>query len=246
MKPYVIAHRGDSAHRPENTLASFASALEVGAAVIEFDVQLSREGEPVVIHDATVDRTTDGRGRVVDLTLPELRRLSAGYSERFGRAWAGERIPTLTEALAFLKGRARVLIEIKRESVSDDALGGVEARTLAAVRKAGLLGQAAVLSFDSRVLARCRELEPELLCGLLYLRDEPAAAVARAVELGARLLLPEKGALSPELRDLAREAGLRLAAWVVDDPGELLALQAFELYGIASNRPGVLLEALSD
>lgn len=246
MKPYVIAHRGDSAHRPENTLASFASALELGVDVVEFDVQLSREGEPVVIHDATVDRTTDGRGRVADLSLPELRRLSAGYAERFGQAWAGERVPTLAEVLGFLKGRARALIEIKHDSVSDDALGGVEARTLAAVRKAGLLGEAAVLSFDPRALARCRELEPGLPCGLLYLRDEPAAAVARALEVGARLLLPEKGGLSLELRDRARAAGLKLAAWVVDEPGELVALAPFELYGVASNRPGVLLEALAD
>lgn len=246
MKPYVIAHRGDSAHRPENTLASFASALELGVDVVEFDVQLSREGEPVVIHDATLDRTTDGRGRVADLSLPELRRLSAGYAERFGQAWAGERVPTLAEVLGFLKGRARALIEIKHDSVSDDALGGVEARTLAAVRKAGLLGEAAVLSFDPRALARCRELEPGLPCGLLYLRDEPAAAVARALEVGARLLLPEKGGLSLELRDRARAAGLKLAAWVVDEPGELVALAPFELYGVASNRPGVLLEALAD
>lgn len=246
MKPHVIAHRGDSAHRPENTLASFASALEVGADVVEFDVQLTRDGEPVVIHDATVERTTDGRGRVADLTLPELRQLSAGYPQRFGPAWAGERVPTLVEALAFLEGRARALIEIKRDSVSDDALGGVEARTLAAVRKAGLVGQVAVLSFEERVLARCLKLEPELLCGLLYLRAEPAEVVARATDLGARLLLPEKGALSLELRDLAQAAGLKLAAWVIDEPAELTALQPYGLYGIASNRPGVLLEALSD
>ncbi len=246
MKPHVIAHRGDSAHRPENTLASFASALEVGAEVVEFDVQLSAEGEPVVIHDPTVDRTTDGHGRVADMSLPQLRRLSAGYPERFGATWAGERVSTLPEVLAFLKGRARALIEIKRDSVSDDALGGVEARTLAAVRKAGLLAEVAVLSFDPRVLARCRELEPGVPCGLLYLRDEPAAAVARALELGARLLLPEKGALSLELRDRARAAGLKLAAWVVDDPAELADLAPFELYGVASNRPGVLLEALAD
>ncbi len=246
MKPHVIAHRGDSAHRPENTLASFASALELGAGLVEFDVQLTRDGEPVVIHDATVDRTTDGRGRVAELSLAELRRLSAGYPERFGPAWAGERVPTLAEVLAFVKGRARALIEIKRDAVSDDALGGVEALTLAAVRKAGLLDDVAVLSFDPRVLARCRGLEPGVPCGLLYLREEPAVAVARAQEMGARLLLPEKGALSLDLRDRARAAGLMLATWVVDDPAELEGLAPYELYGLASNRPGVLLEALAD
>ena len=84
MVPLVIAHRGDSAHRPENTLASFASALEVGAELVEFDVQLTRDGHVVVIHDPTLDRTTTGRGDVRDLTLAEVRAVSAGYPSRFG------------------------------------------------------------------------------------------------------------------------------------------------------------------
>ncbi|HET8644390.1 MAG TPA: glycerophosphodiester phosphodiesterase family protein, partial [Vicinamibacteria bacterium] len=110
MPPLIIAHRGDSAHRPENTLASFASALEVGADLVELDVQLTRDGHPVVIHDPTVDRTTDGQGKVVDFTLPELRRLSAGYPGRFGAAYAGERVPTLAQVLNFLRGRCKVMI----------------------------------------------------------------------------------------------------------------------------------------
>jgi glycerophosphoryl diester phosphodiesterase len=94
VPPLVIAHRGDSFARPENTLLSFASALEAGAALVEFDVQLTRDQQVVVIHDPTVERTTDGRGAVKDLTLAEIRRLSAGYPQRFGDAHRGERVPT--------------------------------------------------------------------------------------------------------------------------------------------------------
>ena len=109
--PLVIAHRGDSAHRPENTLASFAGALEVGATVVELDVQLTADGHVVVIHDPTLDRTTTGRGEVRRLTLAEVRAVSAGYPDRFGGAYADERVPSLSEAMALLRGRARVLVE---------------------------------------------------------------------------------------------------------------------------------------
>jgi len=160
LPPLIIAHRGDSAHRPENTLASFASALEVGADIVELDVQLTKDGGVAVIHDATVDRTTDGSGRVADLTLQQLRGLSAGYPSRFGTNYAGERVPTLPEVLAFLKGRARALIEIKREAVSDDAAGGIEALTVEAIRRAGMIGDVALTSFERRALLRCRELGP--------------------------------------------------------------------------------------
>jgi hypothetical protein len=115
MPLLVIAHRGDSAHRPENTLASFASALEVGSQLVEFDVRLTRDGMPVVIHDATLDRTTTGTGPVREHTLSEVRAVSAGYPELFASAYASERVPTLAEALGFLRGRARVMIEIKEE-----------------------------------------------------------------------------------------------------------------------------------
>src|SRR5205814_5269304 len=99
MAPLVIAHRGDSAHRPENTMASFASALEVGADLVELDVQLTRDGAVVVIHDATLERTTSGRGDVREMALREVRAVSAGFPSRFGAAYAGERVPVLAEVL---------------------------------------------------------------------------------------------------------------------------------------------------
>src|SRR5258708_12492052 len=121
--PLVIAHRGDSAHRPENTLAAFASALEIGAAIAEFDVHLTRDGEVVVIHDATLDRTTNGHGAVRNMTLAEIRRLSAGYPARFGSTYRGERVPTLGEVLGLLRERAQALIKIKPDPATHTPKG---------------------------------------------------------------------------------------------------------------------------
>jgi glycerophosphoryl diester phosphodiesterase len=242
----VIAHRGDSAHRPENTLASFASAIELGAEMVELDVQVTRDGHVVVIHDPTVDRTTSGQGAVAEMTLAELRALSAGYPERFGQDFAGQRIPTLAEVLHLMRGRGRMLIEIKPDAVTADAEGGVEALTIAEARKAGMDKDVALISFSRTALLRCRQLAPEIMRGHLFYQAGIGDVIEGAREIASELVMPFKGMLSVELRDRAREAGLKVATWVVDEPEELPGLAHFELYGIGSNRPGVLMEALAD
>ena len=242
--PLVIAHRGDSAHRPENTLAAFASALEIGAAIAEFDVHLTRDGEVVVIHDATLDRTTNGHGAVRNMTLAEIRRFSAGYPARFGSTYAGERVPTLGEVLGLLRERAQAMIEIKPDAVTDDAEGGIEAHVVEEVRKARMEKEVALISFERRALVRCRTLAPEMLRGHLFERGKAGDMLAGAREVGSELIMPEKRLLSDDLRDRAREAGVKVATWVVDDIEELRRLMRFELYGVGSNRPGEMLEAL--
>jgi glycerophosphoryl diester phosphodiesterase len=244
--PLVIAHRGDSAHRPENTLASFASALELGVELVELDVQLTKDGEVVVIHDPTLDRTTNGRGPVREQTLREIRGLSAGYPARFGATFAGERVPTLAEALGLLRGRARVLVEIKKESVTDAEADGVEALTIGEVRKAEMAGNTAFLSFARRALERCRDQAPEIARGHLFYRATPDEVLEGARAVASDLVMPEKRMLSDVLRDRVRAAGLKLGTWVVDEPEELQVLARFELFGVASNRPGVLMEALEN
>jgi glycerophosphoryl diester phosphodiesterase len=242
----VIAHRGDSFYRPENTLASFASAVELGVEMVELDVQVTRDGHVVVIHDATVDRTTNGRGLVAEMTLAELRRFSAGYPERFGEAYAGERIPTLAEVMGLLRGRGRILIEIKPDAVTADAEGGVEALTIAEARKAGMDQEVALISFSRTALLRCRALAPEIMRGHLFYQAGIGDVIEGAREIASELVMPFKEMLSTELRDRAREAGLKVATWVVDDPAELPGLVQFDLYGIGSNRPGVMMEALGE
>lgn len=242
----MIAHRGDSAHRPENTPASFASALEVGAALVELDVQLTADGHPVVLHDPTVDRTTNGWGDVRRMTLAEVKALSAGYRERFGDAYAGERVPTLAEALGLLHGRARVMIEIKSDSVTDEVASGVEAPTIAEVRRQGLTEQVALISFDHRALLHCRDLAPEITRGHLFGRTTANEAIDAARDAGCGIVMPHKSQLDDTLAGRVRDEGLKLATWVVDEPAELKRLTAFGLYGVGSNRPGVLLQALAD
>lgn len=247
MGPLVIAHRGDSAHRPENTVASFQSALDVGAELVEFDVQLTKDGQVVVIHDPTLDRTTDATGRIADLTLAEVQAVSAGYPARFGSTYEKERVPTLADLLDFLRGRAQSMIEIKPDSVAaEDRDDGIEARTLAEVRRAGVEKDVVILSFDRRALLRVKERAPEILRGHLFYRAEAGEVLTGAREVGSDLVMPEKGMLTDELRDRAREAGLKVATWVVDEPSELPQLARFELYGIGSNRPGLLLQAVRD
>ncbi len=245
-RPLVIAHRGDSAHRPENTLASFAGALEVGAAIVELDVQLTADREVVVLHDFTLDRTTDARGDVRQMRLSEVRAASAGYPALFGDAWAGERVPTLAEVLALVRGRARVLIEVKGESVTDELEGGVEAHTVEVVRRLEMADQVAIISFDHRAALHLRALAPEITRGLLFGRTTPDEVARAAAEAGCSLVMPHKSQLSDALSARARAEGLALATWVVDEPAELKQLARFGLYGVGSNRPGVLLEAIAD
>ncbi len=246
MPPLIIAHRGDSDERPENTLEAFASALQLGVDLVEFDVQLTKDGRVVVIHDPTVDRTTDGRGAVRELTLSQVRALSAGYPRRFGDRHRGERVPTLAEALDLLKGRARVMIEVKSESMTADAEGGIEALTVTEVRRFGLERQVVLLCFHPEVLRRCRRHAPEIVRGHLFYRATVDQVLAGARDVGSPIVLPEKGMLTGELSDRCREAGLKVATWVVDDPDELPALRRFELFGVGTNRPGVLMDALLD
>jgi glycerophosphoryl diester phosphodiesterase len=244
--PLVIAHRGDSAHRPENTLASFAGALEVGAVLVELDVQLTADGHVVVLHDPTLDRTTSGRGDVRGKTLAEVRAVSAGYPDRFGTAFAGERVPLLSEALALLRERARVLVEIKTESVTEDVDGGIEARVAEEVRRGGMADRVALISFDHRAIVRLASLAPELTRGRLFGHTAPDEVLAAARDAACELVMPHKSQVTDALAERVHDAGLKLATWVVDEPEELRQLARFGLYGVGSNRPGVLIDAIAD
>jgi glycerophosphoryl diester phosphodiesterase len=242
--PLIIAHRGDSAARPENTLSAFKQALSVGADLVEMDVQLTKDGQVVVLHDVTVNRTTDGTGSVREMTLAEVKKLDAAYPAKFGPAFKGERVPTLGEALEVLRGKKKALIEIKRESVTADEDKGIEAKVVAEVERLRMAKEVAIISFERKALLRFQKLAPDLRRGLIYHREEIPAALAAVKEVGSDLLLPEKGMLSDALCEQADAAGVKLATWVVDEPAELRALSHFGLYAVGSNSPGALLDAL--
>ncbi len=226
-----IAHRGASGRFPENTLRAFAAAIEAGAQMCELDVQLTLDGGVVVIHDETVERTTDGRGTVRSMTLAELKCLDAGV--RFGREFAGERIPTLQEVMTLAEGRCGLNIEIK--SV------GVERKVCELIVERRTLATAMISSFDWDALAVVRHFEPRVRVGLLA-SQWPARLVGAAFELRAESINPRSDILTEDLCIAAHERSLSVYTWTVDEPDEMRRLIAFGVDGIMTNYPERLRE----
>lgn len=226
-----VGHRGAKGHAPENTFASFNLAVQMGVSAVETDVHLSHDGEVVLIHDHTVDRTTDGHGYVKDLTLAALKELDAGawFDPRF----AGERIPTLGELLGWAKGRVAVAIEIKNGPIYYSGIAGKVIRLL---REHDMLGEALLISFDHLVLREAKMLAPEVASGLLYvarLVDPVGAAHAS----GASALHPNWAFVTPDLVETAHAAGLAVSPWCPNDAPTLRALTAMGVDSIGTDYP---------
>lgn len=171
----VIAHRGSRLKAPENTIASFQQAVADGADAIELDVQLSKDGKLVVIHDSTLERTTNGEGKVSDYTLAELKELDAG--SWFDAKFSGEKIPTLQESLVWAKGKTKVDIEVKEGSAAE-----IEPEALMSViRETGMENEVAVTSFERDFIERTESEFPVLRTGVLM----SALPVASKMKKGA-------------------------------------------------------------
>jgi len=160
--PIVIAHRGDKAHAPENTLAAFRQAAEKGTDGVEFDVKLSADGEVIILHDPTVDRTTNGTGKAAKLTLAALRELDAGV--QFPGQFPGEKIPTLDEVFETLGKRLYMNVELTNYSTLND---GLVMKVVELVRKHAMQERILFSSFFAGNLRRAHRLLPEVPCGLL-------------------------------------------------------------------------------
>jgi len=239
----IIAHRGYSGIAPENTLAAFRKALDVGCNAVELDVQISADGVPFVIHDPTLDRTTSGSGRVVDRTARELAVLSAGYRARFAAEYAEERIPALEDALAFLRGRAEVLVEIKGESVFESR-EGIERSVGELLARFGMLEAARVISFQALALLRVKRLQPGIRTGFLVEHDELGRGLDRAVDIGASMILYHRSQINRMKVDMAHDRGLECTTFTIDSPDELPEYAGMGVEAILSNFPDRLLDRL--
>ena len=224
----VIAHRGASGTRPENTLIAFRRAQELGAHMIELDVQLTRDGEVVVMHDWTLARTTDGRGRVASRTLAELRRLDAG--SWFDPGYAGEPVPTLREVLDAVA--LPVNVELKARGAD-----GLEAHALDVVRAAGAEARVVFSSFHAQSLVRLRRLSPSATIAVLWSRRQLTMALRLAGRVGATALHIRKDAASSDEVRAAVAEGLAVRAWTVNDPGESGRLAAAGVSGVFTDFP---------
>jgi len=232
----VIAHRGASGHAPENTLAAFKRALALGATFIETDLQLTRDSRFVALHDETVDRTTNGQGKVHDMTLAELRGLDAG--SWFGSEFAGERIPTLDEILEFSKKNDAVFyLELK----PGGSWGGEHA-LIGALRESGEIHRAAVISFDPGILAGLRRIEPTMMTGLLY-DGQLEKPIEKALEVGARQLAVRGDLVKPIFLKEARKKDLQVICWTVNHPAHIRTLMEAGVDGIMSDYPDRLVAA---
>jgi glycerophosphoryl diester phosphodiesterase len=237
----VIAHRGFSGAAPENTLIAFEKAIEIGSDMIELDVHLSRDGEIVVIHDETLERTTNGKGMVADHTLNDLKKLDAGSS--FGPQFAGERIPTLKEVLGLAKGRVPVNIEIKNPTHGKYPIAELAEKVLREVNQAGMMDRVIFSSFNPAALEWIGGKEPRAWGAFLFhrpwnfLRDIPGSPEYAVLNLRNIHLTREKVA---EIK----KAGKIINVYTVNTDEEMEQFVRWGADGIITNHPDRLLKIL--
>ncbi|MEC8192140.1 MAG: glycerophosphodiester phosphodiesterase family protein [Myxococcota bacterium] len=232
-QPVVVAHRGASALAPENTVAAIEAAVAGGASAVEFDIRQPVDGEIVVIHDATLGRTTNGRGRVNQTTWSTMKALDAG--SWFGPTFTGEPVPNLGDALDALGERAIAAIEIKTK-------GEVIPRIRRELSERGMLDRAIFFSFLPRQIRAAREHCPSIPALLLI--DPPNGSslyppdtIVRAVASGATLVGLKGTSTTPEIVAQAHGRGLPVFVYTVDEPAQVKAMVDAGVDGIITNKP---------
>lgn len=232
-----MAHRGWSGKAPENTMTAIRLALaEPAIGAIEIDVQLSKDGVPVLLHDFTLERTTNGNGLVSAFTYEELRTLDAG--RWFGEWYAGERIPSLEEVLQAVKGRCLLNIELK---TAPGMHPGLSETVLALLERHNMKRDVYVTSFDHEEIRRFRSLDAEVRCGLIVCAN-PVMMLEQLREAGATVLSIAYPYLTEELANAAFEQGIEVIAWTVDDPQAIQQIvKTYTHVQICTNHPDRML-----
>jgi glycerophosphoryl diester phosphodiesterase len=216
-----IGHRGARAYEPENTLSSFRHALELGVDAVELDVRRTKDNELVVIHNADVNKTTDGSGAVNELTLEEIKKF---VTEK------GEHVPTLEDVLDAVAKRVKVLVELKET--------GTEEKVIDLIRKKRLIENVIIISFHEDILQKVRSLSDEVETGLIYVRHKNP--IQAALDLKAKYLLPLYRFTHTANIKKAHEAGLKVIVWTINSKEEADEYKKKGVDGIASDRPDIL------
>ncbi|MDA0336645.1 MAG: glycerophosphodiester phosphodiesterase family protein [bacterium] len=236
IHPVRVAHRGASGSglAPENTLAAFERAIQLGVDAVELDVRASRDGVLVVMHDPTIDRTTDREGPVAELTFAQLREADAGAW--FGSQFVGQQIPTLQEALDLLRHRALAVVEIKADWLAE--------HVLKVAHEVDVVDQIIIQSFSPETVRRSNAVDPSVPTALLLgkLPTSPARMRARRVarevlEVGANILNVWHAALTPPFFEEMRKRGVTVWTWTVDEQAVLRDVIQMGVQGIISNYP---------
>lgn len=241
--PLVAAHRGGAALWPENSLLAFRNALALGADLVETDVHLSADGEVMVLHDPTLERTTSARGAVRDLTREEIAKARLKASDG---SLTEETVPTLAALLDLIQAsRASLLLEIKTD-VDKRRYPGIEEKALALVKARHLGSRVRVMAFEEETIRRVRQLEPALRTVLLVGRraaygERAGAIVNRVTAVGAHDLGIDHRVLDADLAAAVRAKGLGLAAWTVDEERDIRRVIDLGVDIVVSDRPDLAL-----
>lgn len=223
MRPIVIAHRGASAYRPENTVEAILKAVELGANAVEVDVRRSRDGELVVIHDESLRRVAGLNVKVSELSYEQLRKV---------RLKEGGWIPTLPEVIEITKSKAALVVEAKEEGFEHELVGLLQG-----------LEEVTVTSFIHRSVKKVKELARQLETGVIY-TCLPVKVVDLALDAEADAIFPRRDFTTVEVVEEAHRHGLKVYPWTVDDVDEAVCLAKLGVDGLVTNRPDVVLEAL--
>jgi glycerophosphoryl diester phosphodiesterase len=249
-RPLVVAHRGGAGLAPENSLAAFRQALDLGVDALELDVHLSRDGELVVIHDPTLERTTSGSGPVAARPWADLAalRLKSGFPGRF----QDERLPRLDDVLALAAGRPGLRVQVEIKGGAGDFYPGIEAKVVGAIERRALADRVIAIAFEDETLRRLRALRPSLTTyGLtsprrLDQRGQDLAGYLAAMQaLGVAGVGLDQRLVTLEVVAEARRRGLRIGAWTVNDPEAMRRFAGMELDFITTDRPDLLKAVLS-
>ena len=240
LSPLVCAHRGRSGVYPENTMVAYEAAIDVGADFMELDVRQTAGGEIVCIHDASVDRTTDGEGMVEEMTLAEVQALDAG--SWIDDDFAGERIPLLRDVLEQIAPRLVVDIEIKQREIAG--------QVVEIVRQTDAVRRVTVVSFDLDDLRTAKAAERAVACGLITSgpdEDEGQTErdlIASALDCGANFISCSHRSVTPTLVRECHLMGLALMAWTMDEPEDIRRMMEMQVDGLVSNHPERVLQML--
>ena len=236
-KVMIQAHRGASAYAPENTLPAFQLAVDMGADGIECDIHLSKDGKFVVCHDDTVARTSNGTGRICDLTLSEIKALDFG--SKFDARFKGTQAPTLEEMLEVVKPLKVINIEIKRfeHEMGLDAALNLFYDT---VTSFGIMDKTIVSSFDEEALIRLKQLHGDVYTCLLYSSIKSPAK--RAAKISCSAIHPNHSYLRKVTVNSAHKRGLKVNCWTADEENDILRMIKIGCDGIISNKPDVAMK----
>ena len=245
ISPVRIAHRGASGAglAPENTLAAFEKAIQIGVDAVEIDVHATRDGQVVVLHDASLERTTNGQGTVGELTLAQVRQADAGSWH--GKEFSGERVPTLQEVLELTRHRALVLVEIKADFIAE--------RVLQIITELQAEDQVVIQSFNPQTVQRIKLLDPGMPAALLVGElstpssdSQVGELVRKVLQVGAHALSIWHGALNPAVLEGMRRRGISVWTWTVDEEIAMRDLVQAGVGGIITNYPDRLNRVLSE